>query len=237
MSYICHDCGNEYQRIGQHWSLSSCQYPDLSVEQEEALVGLMMGDGTLAHSDKGTPRIQANMTNVEYLQYLDTLFPLLSSGVRQVNTAEENARRDKETGFNPSASADNYSDTYRWSTVTAETFDMFTDWYVSGEKVWPERAFTPTSLKHLYCCDGYRHDSQSHDNITISMNNESDSTEKVEQMFVSADLPNPSWQVYDKNGRTDVTARFTKSDSEHLWDYMGEPLPGFEYKWPTSSQT
>jgi len=237
MSYICPDCENEYQRIGQHWSLGSCQYPELSGEQEEILVGLMMGDGTLARSQKGTPRIQANMTNVDYLNHIDSKFPNLSAGVTQVYTAEENALRDRESGFNPDASADDYSDTYRWSTVTADTFDMFTDWYQNGDKLWPERPFTETSLKHLYCCDGYRHDSGSHNNITIAMNNESDNTDKIDRMFEDAGLPTPSWQVYEKNGRTDVTARFTKADSRLLWDYMGEPLPGFDYKWPTSARS
>lgn len=231
MSYECYDCGETYQRIGQHWALGSCEPPDLSDKQTEILVGLMMGDGTINRSSKGTIRIEANMTESEYLYYLDSKFPHLSAGVHCVNTADENARRDRESGFNPSAKADDYSNTYRWKTVTALTFNMFDNWYDSGEKVWPERPFTPTSLKHLYCCDGYRHTSGSHDNITISMDNEIGESQKVDRMFEDAGLPTPSWQIYDTGDRTDCTARFTKDDSLTLWNYMGESLPGFSYKW------
>lgn len=235
MSNICNDCGDEYQRIGQHWAMSSCEPLQLSDEQKQIVTGLMMGDGTISRSNKGTCRIEANMISKEYLEYLDSQFPLYGSGVRLVNSAEENAKRDRESGFNPSAEADDYSDTYRWTTVTSTTFDAFGDWYDSGEKVWPsDIELTPTVLKHLYCGDGYYRDDDRHDNITISMNNEKGAKEKVAQMFEDADLPVPRWVEYSERGRDDCTARFSKDESTELLEYMGEPLPGFEYKWPTS---
>jgi hypothetical protein len=232
MSYECPDCGDEFSRLGQHWAMGLCQPPELSDYQKEVLTGLLMGDGTVSQSAKGTVRIEANMVSDKYLMYLDDQFPVYGRGVRRVYTAEENAKRDRESGFNETATSDNYSDTYRWSTMMAPVFNEYADWYESGKKVWPNTEFTSTILKHLYCCDGYRHDSSSHDNIIISMNNEVSNTEKVESMFSRAGLPVPSWQIYEKNGRTDCSARFTKDESQQLWEYMGEPLPGFEYKWP-----
>lgn len=232
MSTTCNECGNEYVRIARHWLGSSCEPPPLSDKQQDVLTGLMMGDGTIGRSSAGTPRIEVNMITPEYLHYLDNMFPILGRGVRLVNSAKENAERDSNSGFNDTASEENYSDTHRWQTVSYKIFDQFDDWYTSGTKVWPKVDLTPTVLKHLYCCDGYRHDSGSHNNVTISMNNEIDNTDKVDKMFQDADLPAPSWQIYEKNGRDDCSARFTKSDSLKLWNYMGEPLPGFEYKWP-----
>jgi len=238
MSNICPDCGGTYQRIAQHWSLSSCQSPELSDEQYEILVGLLMGDGTVGFSTKGTPRIEVNMITEEYLHHLDSKFPVYGKGVRLVNSAEENARRDRESGFNPSADLSNYSNTYRWSTMMSDVFSDFGDWYSSGEKVWPsDISLTPMTLKHLYCCDGYYRNTDTHDYITIAMNNERGNLSKVEQMFADSGLPAPTWQNYDNGDRNDCTARFTKSQSLTLWEYMGEPLPGFEYKWPTFVQT
>ena len=34
------------------------------------------------------------------------------------------------------------------------------------------------------------------------------------------------------DSRRGCNARWTVDESKELFDYMGDPLPGFEYKWP-----
>lgn len=238
MPTTCSGCGNEYTRVAQHWQLSSCEPAELSDDQLEILTGLLMGDGTIGSGSSESIRIEANMTNEQYLEYLDRQFPLYGNGVMLKNTSEENVQRDRESGFNESADPSNYSDTYTWRTMVCPVFDRFQSWYGSKGKQWPDDLeLTPIVLKHWYCCDGYRHDSESHDNITISMNNERRRRDSIEKLFENANLPVPTWQINDRGDFVDCVARFTKPQSIELWKYMGEPLPGFEYKWSTSDRS
>jgi len=53
MPQTCSQCGVEFKRIGQHWSLSSeCNNPTLTKRQEEIVTGLLMGDGWIRSDDK-----------------------------------------------------------------------------------------------------------------------------------------------------------------------------------------
>jgi len=66
------------------------------------------------------------------------------------------------------------------------------------------------------------------------MANEIENTEKVGQMFENVGLPSPSnYNISErKDGSETCNAQFTVDQSKELWEYMGEPLPDFEYKWP-----
>jgi len=96
--------------------------------------------------------------------------------------------------------------------------------------VWPEKIeLTPTVLKHWYCGDGNWNNGSCNNSIQISMANEKENTDKITQMFINVGLPAPS--NYNISGKR-CAAQFTVEQSKELWEYMGEPLPDFEYKWP-----
>jgi len=61
------------------------------------------------------------------------------------------------------------------------------------------------------------------------MANEVNNTDKVNQLFENAGLLSPSNYDISENN---CIAEFTVDQSKELWQYMGEPLPDFEYKWP-----
>jgi len=114
----------------------------------------------------------------------------------------------------------------------------FYEWYESGSKVWPaDIELTPTVLKHWYCGDGSLRNGKSPTIVTV---NEFGSEEKIASMLSRRGLPVPNWrkrgQEYTYNGKTsDRTALFAywpASVSDGFWEYIGDPLPGFEYKWP-----
>jgi len=230
MGDVCQQCGNEYKRIGQHWSMSSsCSHPSFTDHQKEIITGLLMGDGYIDTCSKN-PYITVNMISPNYLEYIADEFGVLGGDVSLKITAAESAKRNKDSGFDPNAKEQNYSDKYQWQSMSHPELQEFADWYSSGKKVWPaDIELTPTVLKHWYCGDGYWDNSGSRNGIRIAMANEVDNTNKVDQMFKNIGLSAPSNYGVSENT---CDAQFTVEQSKELWQYMGAPLPDFEYKWP-----
>lgn len=232
----CPSCGNEYEKIGNHWHQSDCDYPAISQHQREVLTGLLMGDGWVERADNSKACIRANMITKKYLEYLEDLMGVLGLGVSFYRSAEELVKQSKETGFNNKATVEAYSDQYTWSTRRAPSLNQFAQWYGDNGKVWPSNiSLTPTVLKHWYVGDGFFRTTQTNNHIGIAMANERKNKEKVERMFMMG--PGVKVSRWDENYREDTDswycgAIFSVEDSYKLFDYMGKPLPGFEYKWP-----
>jgi len=235
MGNVCKQCGNEYQRIGQHWSKgSSCSHPNFTDHQKEIITGLLMGDGCI-HTGNKNPYLLVKMISPNYLEYIADEFGVLGSEVTLTKTAAESAKHNRDSGFSPNAKEQNYSDLYVWQSMSHPKLQKFADWYSSGKKVWPaDVELTPTVLKHWYCGDGHWANSGTNNRIQIAMANEVDNTDKVDQMFRNVGLPVPNNYAISerKDGSGRCNAEFTVAQSKELWEYMGEPLPDFEYKWP-----
>lgn len=229
----CPECGNEYERVAGHWALSSCDWPSFTTNQKDIITGLMLGDGCINNTN-ANPSIRVEMISPNYLEHLDQKFGVFGNGVRLHRTAEESAKQSRETGFRPDANEDNYSDVYKWESTTHPELQQFSEWYSTGEKVWPEYIeLTPTVLKHWYVGDGTYENTNSNNRIRIACSNEINRTENIENTFEKAGLPIPYWNIGNrKNGTKTCTAVFKVDQSEKLWEYMGDPLPDFEYKWP-----
>lgn len=239
------DCPNcergPFEHIGQHWNKGDrCSEPQLTEEQEEVIAGTLMGDGCVSHTDKN-PALSCLMINQRFLEHLDEMLGVFSTGVRLARTAEESAEENRERGFRPNADAEDYSDQYQLDTRNLEQLHKYEDWYSSGEKVWPEDLeLTPTVLKYWYVGDGSYQvgENQVRGNIVLSLNNEREHKDKIESYFhdgpgVTVDR----WREYEApNGRIDCAAVFHADTSEQLFDYMGSPLPGFGYKWPDEAK-
>jgi hypothetical protein len=229
----CPECGNEYKSLGCHWRWNSSHRPELTQRQLEITTGLLMGDGWIQNSNKNCS-LETSMISLNYIKYLDEVFGCLSSNISLKKTAFESAKMNRKNGFSPNADEENYSDVYRWKTVDHPKFNEFRQWYSSGEKVWPDDIeLTPTVLKHWYVGDGRFFNDSGHHSIRIKMNNEVENTKKVSQYFTNAGLPAPSnYSIYEGKYGKECEATWTVQDTEKLFDYMGKPLPDFEYKWP-----
>jgi hypothetical protein len=59
--------------------------------------------------------------------------------------------------------------------------------------------------------------------ILITANNQQGNKQSVNEIFDEISVK-PKW---NRN-----YFYFNVSDSERLWEYMGSPIQGFEYKWP-----
>jgi hypothetical protein len=198
------------------------------------ITGILMGDGYI-HQSKKNPQLQVEMISPNYLQYVANKFGILGGKVNLYQTASEGAQRNRKTGFRPNADKVNYSDVYRWYSMAHPELKKFSKWYSTGKKVWPKDIeLTPTVLKHWYCGDGHWRNYKNTNHIVISMSNESEEKEKVSQIFESVGLPSPNnYEIQKrKDGSETCNAAFTVDQSKELWEYMGDPLPDFEYKWP-----
>jgi len=198
------------------------------------ITGILMGDGFIDTSSKN-PCLMIEMVSPNYLEYVANKFGVLGGAVNLLRTAEENAKSNINNTFADNPVPEDYSDSYSWSTVRHPGLKEFIKWYSSGDKVWPKDIeLTPTVLKHWYCGDGSWNNTTHHNSIYISMSNEINEKEKINSLFKNVGLPEPSnYNIGERrDGSTDCTAQFTVDQSKELWQYMGEPLPDFEYKWP-----
>lgn len=229
---LCEQCGNEYSRIGSHWAGESCNHPKLNDVTKDALIGLLMSDGTIDTNSRGNGRMKIKMISHEFLKFIDDEFGWLSTGPKLEITAEENAEMSKLTGFTSAVNVENYHDMYRLRTRNHPFISSLANWYSSGSKTWPANIdMTPTVLMMLYVGDGTYSDTGGNRRITISMRNEICNKDKVEGYFTSSNIPAPSsWN----NGGP----QWTVENSYKLFGYMTKsplwegPPPGFEYKFP-----
>lgn len=228
----CPTCGDKYKRIGQHWNYSDCNPPEMTEEQKDIVRGLLMGDGYLQNHNKDRKCcLKVEMITREYLEFVDDKFGILGTGVTLDKTAEENARKGRATGYRPDADKKDYSDVYLWTSRSIDELNDFSHWYTPKKEFPADITLTPTVLKHWYCGDGHYHN-QSH--IKLSIANERGNKQKINKYFSAVGLPIPS-RYEDtelKNGGNRYSLHFTVADSQTIFEYMGKPLPGFEYKWP-----
>jgi hypothetical protein len=232
---VCPKCGNSYKQIAQHWRWNSSHRPNLTNKQRQVITGLMMGDGCLNRGNKN-PRVEISMISKNYLEHLDDMFGCLSNGVRISMTASESAERNMKRESFPSnvVNKENYNDLYKFTTCGHPELSNF-NWYKTGRKVWPDDInLNPTILKHWYVGDGYHGNMETYSYISIALSNEVKNKEKVESYFDDSNLPIPdNWKIYKSSDeRINAEIIWNKDNSHKLFEYMGEPLPDFEYKWP-----
>jgi hypothetical protein len=207
--------------------------------QKRITKGLLMGDGWITNSGKN-PQLKCSMVSEAFLNFLDEVFGNISSGVRKKYIGEEGAKRSKEAGLNENAKKQNYSDLYTWYSRRHPQFKAFREkWYPEGSKVFPsDIELEPMSLKVWYCCDGHKGKTKDTEYMTISCANERKNKEKIEKYFETIlESVFLRWnEAPREDGSVRCFFRLSKADSMKLFDYMGEPLPGFEYKWPEVEQ-
>lgn len=220
MSDTCAGCGKEFEALGQHLHQVDCPYPEISEHKIEVLTGLLMGDASL-YRQANLPFFQVRMINQDFLEYLDGKFGTLGRGVSFDRSAEETEKQLSE--LSPNTDSSNCSDIHLWRTMAHPTFNQFRSWYDSGEKVFPDVQLTPTTLKYWYVSDGSL-DTKHSTYISISAYNERQRKQSLMSLFEETPVQ-PS--RIDSRGKIN----FDKQNSIDMLDWMGKPLPGFEYKW------
>jgi hypothetical protein len=181
---------------------------------EQILTGLLLGDGHCEKYKDISARFSIPMTNKEFLKWVNRNLDWLSLGVKEFREAGERKM------FGTTADCKEM-----WSVRTPRHKGLrsFRDnWYVDKwEKRFPEGLeLTPLVAKVWYCCDGSIGGNA--DRICFVSTAQSDRKEYFSKLF--------PYEIYQRNGLIILSTE----DSFDMLDWMGKPLPGFEYKWRIS---
>lgn len=224
---ICESCGNKYKRIGSHWAQSECSYPELTDKQLEIVKGLLMGDGCLTNRE-GKPYVIVQCCEKKYLEHIDEIFGQISSGPPRLHITGEELM-EKNGDWLGSTESSKYRDQYRWQTRSISDLSQFSEWYDNGNKEYPkDTELTSLSMKHWFAGDGNYNNNGTNDYISIGVSNERDNNNKINCMFKKSGLPEPNrWEEYGNK----VEIVWNKEESREIMEFMGEAVPGYEYKW------
>lgn len=182
-----------------------------------------MGDGCIS-ARKTSPLLDVPMTNEAFLDYLDSLFGKLSCGVSMYLTSEEHRQKAIESDYQTVTEESEFKPMYRLRTRSHPWFQNLADWYKSGEKRYPtDLTLNKRQAKMWYVCDGglqVREDCADRAQITAA--NEYDRPELLVSLLDGCPVT-PTFS-------TDRLV-FSVEDTPVFLDWLGEPSPGFDYKW------
>jgi len=227
---VCPQCGQEFKKLGLHWARGSCDYPKPDAHTDQILTGLFMGDGSLAAHDSENPYMRWNNTNREFLDHVDSLMGWLTTGVRLKKTAEESAAETIERDragwdLNP----ENFNAIYGTRTRRLPYFRKFRRWYDETQKRYPDSLeLTPTVAKYWYASDGTVNWMREYSaRVVFTCQNEADRASFIFDLFEDAgfDISQNEHMYY-----------LGVEDSRRFLDWMGDPIPGYEYKWEIESR-
>lgn len=227
------ECDGVFEHLGTHWRYNSEHRPEITDRQHEILTGLLMGDGCVeVNEEKWNPQFCCNMTTRPFLEWLKGELAPLSKDVKFKASAEMLAAESKKRGC--VVNEDKYRDQYRLRTFVHPGFEEYRNWSSEGEKKYPEDLkLTPLILKVWFCGDGTSYDNKTKPpSIELSCANEYNRAEFVKSLFGFLDVDPTIRKNIKNDGGLDMKLYFDSKDSEILYDYMEDPLPGFKYKWP-----
>jgi len=221
----------DYSNLGNHWR-QSCGYPEPS--NAEVFDGLLMGDGCLKHTHNsddrlGNQSIEVVSINKDFIYYLYERYSPFFTEPKIRRTAEESAEQAIESDIISSPKDSTFRTQYRIVSRAMPFFNRYDSWKQSGNKKWPDNIeFTPTRLKYLYIADG-----------GLSWNKESKSSRS---QITSSNEPRQLHRISDKLNNIGIDCSIYEdrimmqpSSTEGFLDYLGEPVPGFEYKWENTN--
>jgi len=224
---VCPECGEEKKLLAKHIQMSGCSWPKIPEPDVEAIAGMVLGDGSINNRD-GLPRLDISMISGKFLEHLYDRFGVLSAGLKVKKTASAQAVSHRESGFNPGAEASEYSDVYRYWTIGHPVFEEFASWYGPNGKEIPDVfKLTPESARYWYVSDGGLNWNKKASRAYVQISSVvGASDERLEELFDEVGFsPNVG------NG----AVQFSVEESEKFLDWIGDPLPNFEYKWEYKS--
>lgn len=218
---LCTQCGEEKERIGQHFAMSNCDYPTFD---KEIVDGILLGDGDIP-SKNSNHCLRLRNSNKEWLDELSNKIRE-SYGPTLSRTAEELYKMNKESGFSEEPNIENYNDQYSWRTCTSVCMNKHRErWYGTGEKRVPnDLELTPTVLRHWIAGDGnlnWNWESRCFASVRLGRLDERDDEyliKKLDNLGFSATRNGNHIELYGDSGRG-------------LLDWSSPPPNGFEYKW------
>ena len=225
---VCPGCDGKYKRIGVHWS-KACGFPEIAGEVEQVFIGLLMGDAWVnePYGSNKHAVLEVASINERFLAHLHERLSPFTTEPRFYRSGEEVAKLAKDAGQN--ADAEKTNDQYHLRSRAHPFFDELRGWYGKEGKRFPEElTLTSTIAKYWFACDGLvgwssgQWADEEYGHISFAASNEIDRSEYLFDLFEGLDVT----PVVDSH-----KVRFNCEDSQKLIDWMGEPIPDFDYKW------
>lgn len=222
----CINCGQEKDRLGQHWAMS-CEYPRIDSYKRSLLTGILMGDGHIPAYKSGNSQMRIRMTNKEFLDWLNSELSYMSNGVRFIQSAEESAKYMRESNFRPNAKKENYSDVWEINTRTHPYFtSLRKNWY-TPEKDFPLDLipFNSVAISMWYVTDGYLCNRENHNPYSaFRLDSQSHKSDEISEKFDDIGFKNT---VRDGGNVIAISPNVTPE----FLQWLGKAPDGFEYKW------
>ena len=156
---ICVSCSNKFTYVGQHYRQSDCKYPTLSDRQKKIVSGLLMSDASIPDDGEDRLRLEIEMKNKEFLEWLDNELSEFSTGVRESGKY------------------------YKLSTIRAPCFTELREKWYDNVKKFPDVSVTPLLMKMWYVGDGHLTKSDNRPMIAIGCSNEYSRQEMLTSLF------------------------------------------------------
>lgn len=227
----CPNCKQSFERLSAHWAHSSCEYPNIDRRHHKILTGLLMAEGNIHFPNEGNPSFKIDNTNRRFLEWLDTEFGCLSSGITVKKSAEESARDIRERGRDKEADASNYSTIYRFRSRNHPGLKKYKPWYEQDwENLPDDLSLTPWSLKMWYIGHGnYR---EGRKGIRINCTKQRGNEDQLCSLFDSIDI-SPWFEESNRGDGSEIYVMgFNRSDTEKFFKYIGPPVQGVAEMWP-----
>ena len=225
---MCPECNSDFDRLGTHLSLGSCDYPKISNQNKRILKGVLMGDSWIPSSYRNNPQMILDMCNKDFLTHFQKKLGWLCSSVNMIRTAEKSAENNRRQGFRPNANSKDYSNVYRLTTITHPWFRNIRDnWYIGSNKNIPVEKISPSPklLKMWYVSDGgYLKRDKRNPYAYFRLDSHSHKAKHFSKLLTRVGVKN---NIRD-NGNV---IAITTDSTEKFLNYIGDPEIGFEYKW------
>jgi len=223
------DSDKEYKTIGNHWR-QSCGYPEPDDYMVGIFDGLMMGDANMKNgrpeNRSGNQVIEVCMTNKEFVEYLyNRCYPFFNSP--KLHATPDYLERTASDCI--STNEDGFRHQYRITSKAIPFFNKYDSWFDGDRKRWDKDVcLTPKRVKYLYVSDG-----------GISWNKDSHSarsqiTSRTEAGWMPELASYFNMMGIDCRHYND-RIMFKPSSTDKFLNFIGSPVPGFEYKWENGS--
>lgn len=208
----CPECGDEKERIAQHWAMSSCGYPDVSDEQRAVLDGLVLSGATI--TGNGSNRhLTVGTTNEHLAAWTADRLGWLCHGVRT-----ESHDGDRE-------------DVYRVRTPAHPAINRYERWAKLPEnsgRAPPERfALEPDAARVWWAYAGGLEWPGAYDSTREAVFS-ADRDERAEWIVRVLDRAgfDPSYM--------DRRVKLPPRDTTDFLEWIGAPVSGVQHKWEDS---
>lgn len=149
--------------------------------------------------------------NGSFVEWVDSELGEQSTGVKEASGSRESTKQY-----------------YKVRTRRSPHIRQFLDWYPDGERVYQLVELTPLITKVWHAGDGHlqKKDANGWQAIRLRFASAGEQVGSRESYFTSLFQDLPVEPVVEEQH-----VSFRVDDSKWLLDWMGEPLPGFDYKW------